>query len=63
MRSLERSGAGGGLAGGLAALGAELAGGFEVLSQRLGLPERIGDADVVVTGEGALDATTLQGKP
>jgi glycerate kinase len=62
VRPLERGGAGGGLAGGLAALGAQLCSGFELLAEQVGLAKRLRTADVVVTGEGALDATTLEGK-
>ncbi len=56
------AGAAGGLAGGLAARGASLVNGFELVADEVGLPERIMDADVVVTGEGRYDATSLQGK-
>ena len=56
------AGAAGGLAGGLAARGASLVNGFEVVADEIDLPERIVDADVVVTGEGRYDATSLQGK-
>ena len=55
-------GAAGGLAGGLAALGARLVGGFELVAEQLELEERIATADVVVTGEGHLDAQSLEGK-
>lgn len=56
------SGAAGGLAGGLACVGAELCNGFELLADEVDLYDRIERADLVVTGEGALDATSLQGK-
>ncbi len=59
---LEGSGAAGGLAGGLACVGAELCNGFELLAEEVDLYGRIEQADLVVTGEGALDATSLQGK-
>ena len=59
---LEGSGAAGGLAGGLACVGAELCNGFELLAEEVDLYDRIEQADLVVTGEGALDATSLQGK-
>jgi glycerate kinase len=62
VTGLDRSGAAGGLAGGLAALGGELTSGFDLLAERLGLDEMIRSVDLVVTGEGALDATTLEGK-
>ena len=56
------SGAGGGLAGGLAALGAKLRSGVEVVAEAVDLAARIARADLVVTGEGRLDATSLSGK-
>ncbi|WP_419925030.1 glycerate kinase [Candidatus Poriferisocius sp.] len=59
---IEGSGAAGGLAGGLACAGAELCNGFELLAEEADLYGRIEGADLVVTGEGALDATSLQGK-
>ena len=59
---LEGSGAAGGLAGGLACVGAELCNGFELLAEEVDLYGRIERADLVVTGEGALDATSVQGK-
>ena len=59
---IEGSGAAGGLAGGLACVGAELANGFELLAEEVDLYDRIEQADLVVTGEGALDATSFQGK-
>ena len=62
VTALEGAGAAGGLAGGLAARGASLVNGFEVVADEAGLGERIGSAEVVVTGEGRYDATSLQGK-
>jgi len=62
VSALPRAGAAGGLAGGLAALGAELAPGFEVIADAVGLDEAIGLADLVVTGEGFLDRTSFAGK-
>ena len=59
---LEGSGAAGGLAGGLACVGAELCNGFELLAEEVDLYSRMEHADLVVTGEGALDATSHQGK-
>jgi glycerate kinase len=57
------TGAAGGLAGGLwAAYGAELADGARYIATRVGLDDRLRDAAAVVTGEGQLDATTLEGK-
>jgi len=59
---LPGSGAAGGLAGGLAALGARLLPGFDLVAGRLGLDGRLAEADLVVTGEGFLDATSFTGK-
>lgn len=56
------AGAAGGLAGGLAAIGAELVPGFDLVADRLELDEHLTDADLVVTGEGLLDVTSLTGK-
>ena len=62
VTALAGAGAAGGLAGGLAARGARLVDGFEVVAAEIDLEERILEADVVVTGEGRYDATSLQGK-
>ena len=62
VTTMAGAGAAGGLAGGLAARGASLVDGFEVVAEEIGLGERILNADVVVTGEGRYDATSLQGK-
>ena len=62
VTGIEGSGAAGGLAGGLAALGADLVPGFEVVADALNLAERIASADLVVTGEGFLDEQSFRGK-
>lgn len=59
---LPRAGAAGGLAGGLAAAGASLSDGARVVADRVSLREHIQWADLVVTGEGRFDATSLAGK-
>lgn len=59
---LPGSGAAGGLAGGLAAVGARLVPGFDLVASRLEFDERLAGADLVVTGEGRLDATSFTGK-
>jgi glycerate kinase len=59
---LPGSGAAGGLAGGLAAAGARLVPGFDLVASRLGFDEKVAGADLVVTGEGRLDATSFTGK-
>ena len=59
---LPGSGAAGGLAGGLAAIGARLLPGFDLVAGRVGLDEQLAEADLVVTGEGLVDATSFTGK-
>lgn len=60
---LRGAGAGGGLAGGLLAfLGGQMIDGATAVMTALALPARIAEADVVITGEGRLDAQTLFGK-
>ena len=61
-RDLPGAGAGGGLGAALAALGAELVEGAEHVLDTIGFDERARNADLVVTGEGTVDATTLEGK-
>jgi glycerate kinase len=62
VRELEGSGAAGGLAGGLAAIGAQLEPGFDTVAHATGLEAMLEDATLVVTGEGKLDATSFDGK-
>jgi glycerate kinase len=59
---LPGAGAAGGLAGGLAAAGARLLPGFDFVAGRLGFDARLREADLLVTGEGRLDATSFTGK-
>jgi glycerate 2-kinase len=59
---LEGGGAAGGLAGGLAAIGAELVPGFDVVADEVGLADRLAGVDLVVTGEGFVDAQSFEGK-
>ena len=57
------AGAAGGLGFGLLAFGgAELASGFDLVAEATSLADRIVAADLVITGEGALDAQSLGGK-
>jgi glycerate kinase len=56
------SGAAGGLAGGLLVLGAQIQSGFAAIAQAVGLERAMQEAEVVVTGEGRLDLTSLEGK-
>lgn len=61
--SLPGAGAAGGLGFGLAAFcGARLVSGFELFVRLAGLERRLRRADLVVTGEGALDRSTAMGK-
>jgi glycerate 2-kinase len=62
VSTLEGAGAAGGLAGGLACVGAELLSGFELVAERLELEDAVAEADLVVTGEGFLDAESFDGK-
>lgn len=62
VRAIEGGGAAGGLAGGLAAIGAAVVPGFDLVADELDLDERIEGADLVVTGEGFLDAQSFEGK-
>ncbi len=61
-RNLPGAGAGGGLGAALAAFGGELLEGAELVLDTIGFDERARSADLVVTGEGTVDATTLEGK-
>ena len=62
-RGVAMTGAGGGLAGGLAArAGAKLVAGAPYVLDALGFDERMRRSAFVVTGEGRLDAQTLAGK-
>jgi glycerate 2-kinase len=62
LRTLPGSGAAGGLGGGLVVVGARLVPGFEVVAEAVGLDERVTGADLVLTGEGRLDASSWVGK-
>ena len=62
VRALPGTGAAGGLAGGLVALGGRLLPGFDLVADELDLHDRILDADLVITGEGHLDEQSFDGK-
>lgn len=63
VRDVPGGGAAGGAGAGLSAfLGARIRPGVEVVMDVLRLQERIASADLVLTGEGRLDATSLRGK-
>lgn len=56
------SGAAGGIAGMLAALGGTLLPGFDLVADELDLHDHVANADVVITGEGHLDEQSFEGK-
>jgi glycerate kinase len=60
--ALPGAGAAGGLGAALAALGAELVPGAATVLDLVGFDERLADVELVVTGEGAVDVTTAEGK-
>lgn len=60
--ALDGSGAGGGLAGGLAAIGGEITSGFDAVADAARLESLLAAADLVVTGEGRFDSGSLRGK-
>ncbi len=62
-REAPGAGAAGGLGYGLITFcGARITPGFDWIAERLGLEQRLGEAHWVVTGEGSLDAQSLEGK-
>lgn len=62
VRDLPGAGAAGGLAGGLAAIGAELVRGIDLVAETIELPDRLEGAALCVTGEGFLDDQSFAGK-
>ncbi|MFN2476742.1 MAG: glycerate kinase [Chthoniobacterales bacterium] len=57
------AGAAGGLGFGLVGFcGAEIRRGFDIVADAIGLSDAINHADIVITGEGRLDAQTAEGK-
>jgi glycerate kinase len=63
VRELPGAGAAGGLGFGLVAfLGARLRPGVDVVMEAVGFADRLARADLVITGEGKLDAQSLHGK-
>jgi glycerate 2-kinase len=59
---LPGAGAAGGLGAALAALGAELVSGAELVLETVGFRGAVRSADLVVTGEGTVDRSTFEGK-
>lgn len=62
VRPIPGAGAAGGLGGALAALGGRLQVGYRLVADMVGLERSLEQAHLVVTGEGALDATSFAGK-
>lgn len=62
VSAVDGGGAAGGLAGALYAVGGVIRPGFELVADHVDLAERIEQAELVVTGEGYLDAQSLDGK-
>ena len=63
LQTIPGTGAAGGLGFGLLAfLGAKLEPGFDLFARHATLEHRLRDADLVITGEGAIDRSTLMGK-
>jgi glycerate kinase len=61
-RDLPGAGAAGGLGFALLALGARRVAGVDVVAEAVGLDAAVAAADLVVTGEGRLDGSSLRGK-
>lgn len=62
VTEIDGSGAAGGIAGLLAALGGKLTPGFELVADELDLYDHLDGADLIITGEGHLDAQSFEGK-
>jgi glycerate kinase len=62
VRDLPGAGAAGGLGAALLALGARREPGIELVLGLVGLADRVAQADVVLTGEGSFDFSSLSGK-
>jgi glycerate kinase len=62
VTKIEGAGAAGGLAGGLAALGARLQPGFDIVAEELGLEELVSNSDLIISGEGFVDEESFNGK-
>ena len=62
VSKISGAGAAGGLAGGLAALGAQLVPGFDLVAEEVELDVLIADIDVIITGEGFMDSESFAGK-
>ena len=62
VADLPGAGAAGGLGAGLAALGARLVPGIDLILETVRFDERLARASLAVTGEGAVDLSSTEGK-
>ena len=62
LSNVAGAGAAGGLAGGLVVLGGRIESGIDAVAEHVEFDDRVEDADLVVTGEGFLDAASFAGK-
>jgi glycerate kinase len=62
VREIDGTGAAGGIAGALVALGGRLIPGFDLVADELDVHDVIAAADIVITGEGYLDEQSFEGK-
>lgn len=62
LQAVSGTGAAGGLGGALVLLGGQLQSGFSYIASNIGLLDALQDADLVITGEGRLDAQSKAGK-
>lgn len=62
LQAIAGTGAAGGLGGALILLGGKLESGFSKIAHLLKIEEKIKSADLIITGEGKMDAQTAQGK-
>lgn len=62
VTTIEGSGAAGGLAGALVALGGKLVPGFDLVADELDLYDAAAASDLLITGEGFLDEQSFRGK-
>jgi len=63
LNTIPGAGAAGGLGGGLVAfLGAKISPGIDIILDAVHFSEKVKGADLVITGEGSLDAQTINGK-
>lgn len=62
LRKIKKTGSAGGIGGALYLLGAELISGIELIMKMTAFEKHIQNADYIMTGEGSIDAQTINGK-